>query len=119
MGSLLLASELARRVGQQGILSVAQNPGNLKTNLLRHTSKWVQWAVSPLLYGAKMDAYTEIWAGLSPDLTVEMEHYLIPWGRVHQSPRQDLLDALKSVEEGGNRASEWILLLVREGDHSV
>jgi hypothetical protein len=102
MGNLLLASELAYRVGPQGILSVAQNPGNLKTNLLRHTSKWMQRAVSPLLCNAKIGAYTELWAGLSPELTIEMNGaYVIPWGRLHPSPRKDLLDALKSVEGGG------------------
>ena len=34
LGNWYLASELARRVGPYGILSVTQNPGNLKTNLL-------------------------------------------------------------------------------------
>ena len=33
-GNWFLASELAREVGPQGILSVVQNPGNLKTDLL-------------------------------------------------------------------------------------
>jgi hypothetical protein len=49
-----------------------------------------------------MGAYTKLWAGLSPELTMEMNGgYVIPWGRIHPSPRKDLLDALKSVEEGG------------------
>jgi NAD(P)-dependent dehydrogenase (short-subunit alcohol dehydrogenase family) len=34
LGNWYLASELARRVGPFGILSVTQNPGGLKTNLL-------------------------------------------------------------------------------------
>ena len=34
VGNWILASELAKRVGEFGILSVTQNPGNLKTNLM-------------------------------------------------------------------------------------
>ena len=101
-GNWFLASELARDVGQQGILSVSQNPGNLKTNLLRHAPKMMRLTSAPLLHHAKMGAYTELWAGLSPMVT--MEHnggYMIPWGRFHPSPRKDLIAALKPVAEGG------------------
>jgi NAD(P)-dependent dehydrogenase (short-subunit alcohol dehydrogenase family) len=107
-GNWFLASELARQVGQQGILSVTQNPGNLKTNLLRHAT-WMFVLSWPLLYDAKFGAYTELYAGLSPNLTMETNGcYVIPWGRVHPAPKQYLLDALKSVEEGGTgRAAEF------------
>ena len=101
-GNWFLASELAREVGSQGIISVTQNPGNIKTNILRHFSMLFRLIVSPILYEAKYGAYTELWAGLSPHLTMEMNGgYVIPWGRIHSSPRQDLLDALKATEEGG------------------
>lgn len=101
-GNWFLASELAQKVAHTGILSVTQHPGNLKTNLLRHTSQWMQLAVRPLLYHAKMGAYTELWAGLSPELNMEMNgSCIIAWGRVHPSPRKDMLDALRSVEDGG------------------
>ena len=56
-----------------------------------------------------MGAYTELWAGLSPELI--MEHagqYIIPWGRIHPSPRKDLLEALKGKVEGGTgRAADY------------
>ncbi|MCJ1250576.1 hypothetical protein MMC30_007804 [Trapelia coarctata] len=101
-GNWFLASELAREVGPQGILSVTQNPGNLKTNILRDADKWVPWVLGPFLFNAKMGAYTELWAGLSAELTMqENGAYVVPWGRMHPSPRKDLLAALKSVEEGG------------------
>ena len=85
-----------------------QNPGQLKTDLLRNLSRWMRIAASPLLYKAKMSAYTELWAGLSPELTMENNGcYAIPWGRLHPSPRQDILDATRSKEEGGTgQASE-------------
>ena len=107
-GNWFLGSELVREVAPYGILSITQNPGNLNTNLLRN-APWMKYVAYPLLYKARFGAYTELWAGLSPDLTVEKNgSYVIPWGRVHLSPRKDLLDALKSVEDGGTgRAREF------------
>lgn len=35
-GDLVMAMELARRYGEQGIVSTAINPGNLDTDLTRH-----------------------------------------------------------------------------------
>ncbi|APA07496.1 hypothetical protein SS1G_01019 [Sclerotinia sclerotiorum 1980 UF-70] len=108
IGNWLLGSEMARQVGQHGIISITQNPGNLKTNLMRH-AKWMYYAAYPLLHKAKMGAFTELFAGLSPEITMEQNGgYVIPWGRVHDAPRKDLLVSLKSVEEGGNgRAEEF------------
>jgi len=111
VGNWFLASELAGEVKDQGIISVAQNPGNLKTNLLRHTRRLFQFSVAPLLYKAKMGAYTELWAGLS-EVTVDRNWgYIIPWGRLHPGPRQEILDALKTEEDGGTgqarKFREW------------
>ncbi|MCJ1372300.1 hypothetical protein MMC20_003523 [Loxospora ochrophaea] len=101
-GNWFLASELATQVGPHGILSVTQNPGNLKTPLLRHMPWVVGFASSPLLYGARMGAYTEVWAGLAGELGIEDGgKYVVPWGRLHPSPRTELMAALKSKEEGG------------------
>jgi NAD(P)-dependent dehydrogenase (short-subunit alcohol dehydrogenase family) len=103
-----LASETAHQVSKSGIMSVTQNPGNLRTNLTRHV-QWAAYIFYPLLYQAKMGACTELWAGLSPELDTEMNGcYILPWGRIHPEPRPDLIKALKSVEEGGTgRAKEF------------
>ena len=102
-GNWFLASALAAQVGSKGILSVTQNPGNLKTSLLRHAPWILGFVTAPLLYSAKMGAYTELWAGLSADLVIEDGgKYVVPWGRVHPSSRPDLLAALKSREDGGS-----------------
>lgn len=104
-GNWFLASALADQVGSDGILSVTQNPGNLKTELLRHAPwsvKLLGFVLTPVLYSAKMGAYTELWAGLSQDLNIEDGgKYVVPWGRLHPSPRPDLVAALKSPENGG------------------
>ena len=109
-GNWFLASEFARIANNNGedcqnhgtIMSVTQNPGNLQTNLLRHTSRFFRLSTGWLLFEAKMGAYTELWAGLSPELKAEDNgRYIIPWGRIHPTPRKDLLDALRGVKEGG------------------
>lgn len=104
-GNWFLASALADQVGSDGILSVTQNPGNLKTELLRHAQwsvKLLGFVLTPVLYSAKMGAYTELWAGLSKDLNIEDGgKYVVPWGRLHPSPRPDLVAALKIQENGG------------------
>lgn len=102
LGNWLLASELSRRVADQGVLSLTQNPGNLKTPLLRHLPRWVAWLSAPLLYHPKMGAYTELYAGLSPDLGMEDGGgYVVPWGRRHPGPRDDLLAALRAEGDMG------------------
>ena len=111
MGNWFLASELARAAGHSGsgILSVVQNPGNLSTNLLRH-AQWMKILSAPLLHRPRLGAYTELWAGLAPELTLEAHGgaYVVPWGRLHPAPRADLLNALKSKTDGGSgRAREF------------
>jgi len=90
-------------------LSLSQNPGNLKTNLLRTAPKLMRWGASPLLYKPIYGAYTELWTGLSPELTMaDNGGLVIPWGRLHPAPRADLLEALKSEKDGGTgRAAEF------------
>ena len=97
----LLSAELSR--AEPAITSVAQNPGNLQTNLLRHMPRWQRTLVGPILYHAKMGAYTELHAGLSPN--VRSGDYVIPWGRRHTTLRQDFIDATKSLDEGGTELS--------------
>ncbi|KAL8826576.1 MAG: hypothetical protein Q9170_007350, partial [Blastenia crenularia] len=83
VGNWFLASEMSRHLRTLGILSLSQNPGNLKTNLLRHTPAYFRWITSPLIHKAKMGAYTELWAGLLPDLTLEANSggFILLWGR--------------------------------------
>ncbi|KAI4866575.1 hypothetical protein F4820DRAFT_246743 [Hypoxylon rubiginosum] len=108
-GVWFVASELGRRMGPSyGIVSVALNPGAASTNLFRHTPS-VNYLAWPLLHKAGKAALTELYAGLSKDIGLETNGcYVIPWGRISTNMRQDLVDATKSVEEGGSgRAIEF------------
>ena len=89
---------------------MTQNPGNLKTELLRHAPWILGFVTSPLLYPAKMGAYTELWAGLSGDLSIEDGgKYVVPWGRLHPCPRPDLVAALTTQENGGTGVAALFL----------
>jgi NAD(P)-dependent dehydrogenase (short-subunit alcohol dehydrogenase family) len=101
-GNWLLASEFAQRHGRDGIVSLTMNPGNLNTKLLAGIPAIMRILVKPILHPPKMGSYTALWAGLSPDITVEDGgRYGIPWGRWHSAPRNDILDGLRTKEEGG------------------
>ncbi|KAF3482726.1 short-chain dehydrogenase [Arthroderma uncinatum] len=108
-GNMFLASELARRVGQShNIVSVSLNPGAANTNLLRY-SPWMKFLARPLLYKPELAATTELFAGLSAEVTLEENGcYIIPWGRISRTLRQDLAAASKLTEDGGTgRAKEF------------
>lgn len=121
-GNLFLATELARRQKQQSqgssVISVALNPGAASTNLLRYSpmTKYLAW---PLFYPARLAALTELYAGLSGDITAEKNGcYVVPWGRITDGLRKDLVDATKLVEDGGTGKAvefwDWCVEMTKE-----
>lgn len=104
----MVADEAGKRYGKDGIISVVQNPGNLKTEIYNTQSKVMMFFVDRLLYPPKFGGYTELYAGLSPEITEKQQGGLIiPWGRVQtRNPRKDIVEAL---EEGrGKELWDWI-----------
>lgn len=113
-GNYLQGAEYARRHGAaDGILSLSLNPGNLDSELWRNqpwlVRKLLQWFVlHPSIFGA----YTELYAGLSPELTLEQHSggWVVPWGRPMRI-RRDLQEATRPKEEGGSGVAkgfwEW------------
>jgi NAD(P)-dependent dehydrogenase (short-subunit alcohol dehydrogenase family) len=101
-GNLFLSSEFARRFGSSlGVVSVAHNPGAVDSNLLRHTP--LLWYMAwPLLYKPVFGAQTTLFAGVSPEITLEKNGvYVIPWGRVATSLKAGLAEAMELKENGG------------------
>ncbi|TVY78487.1 putative oxidoreductase [Lachnellula suecica] len=99
----LLASEWDRRFcRREGIVSITQNPGNLRTNIWRTTPRLSYWPFVPLLNKGIFGAYTNLWAAFDQSITVDDGgRYVIPWGRWHPGQREDVVLALKTREEGG------------------
>jgi len=126
IGDAWLADKFAKRLGEHGILSVSLHPGLMKTELQRH---WILpqrvvmvWQSRPLVevdtfanvplsqsvifkpcvYGA----YSELYAGFSPDVTAkENGGHLTAWGRKAYLPKV-IQDGLKSKSEGGTGAAD-------------
>jgi NAD(P)-dependent dehydrogenase (short-subunit alcohol dehydrogenase family) len=110
VGNWFLANTLANQAGKDGILSLVQNPGNLKTDLTRHLPAIVPIVTAPLLYPARNGAYTALWAAFSDRLTIQDGgKYILPWGRLHPNPREDLLVAMKSKEDGGTGIADGFM----------
>jgi retinol dehydrogenase-12 len=79
------------------------NPGNLRSDLWRHQFSPFQLFVKTfVLHDPINGAYTELFAGLSEEVTLEKTgSWIAPWGRFADM-RSDLLEASKTKEDGGN-----------------
>lgn len=138
-GSYLHSVEYARRHKADGIVSVAANPGNLDSDLYRSVGGrdeekpapqeqevglgWFQRVslkmfrshfLHPPVYGA----YTELFAGLSPDVTMEKSgSWIGPWGRFFNI-RRDVARNGTPKSEGGLGGAEkfwdWTVDHVKE-----
>lgn len=64
------ATEYARRHRVDGVVSVAVNPGNLQSDLYRDQGFLFRVAGKLFLYPPLSGAYTELFAGLSPDVDI-------------------------------------------------
>lgn len=110
LGNWYLSCELARRHGETRIISLAANPGSGNTPLFRHTP-WLPVVTWLLMYKVELLANTMLFAGLSDELSTEDKNgcYVVPWGRIYDAPRQDLLDAIRPAsQEGGlGKAGEF------------
>ncbi|OIW26273.1 NAD(P)-binding protein [Coniochaeta ligniaria NRRL 30616] len=101
-GNIYLAHEWASRLGDKGVISVVVNPGVVKTELQRHNTfilhEMMQGVISkPTRYGA----YTQLFAGLSPEVTLERNGaFIIPWGRFGILPNH-IEQAMKPTSEKG------------------
>lgn len=101
-GNWLLASEFDKRTRKDGLICVTQSPGTLKTKGWEKAPWVARILFTPVMHEPKMGAYTDLWAGLSQEVKCEDGgKCAIPWGRWHPSPREDILESLKTKEEGG------------------
>ncbi|KAI0408923.1 putative estradiol 17 beta-dehydrogenase [Xylaria palmicola] len=101
-GVWCLAVEYARRYKQDGIISVAINPGNLTTELHRDQSWAIKLIALLVAYPPAYGTATEIFAAFSPEAAAAdvNKTWVAPFGRVLPL-RQDLNKATLSENEGG------------------
>lgn len=117
-GNWAYAVELSKRYKAQGLIGVPVNPGNIRTELFREEGFLFTLLTDPVKYPIINGAYSELFAGLSPEVTTERAgDYVIPFGRFRPI-RSDLEAATKSEAEGGNGGTQkfwdWSEEQVRE-----
>ncbi|KAL6921217.1 hypothetical protein FSST1_005243 [Fusarium sambucinum] len=105
MGNWMLSREMTNRYAEDGIISITQNPGNLKAGAYAGTPAVAMFLMKAFLHDPKLGAYTELYSGLSPDITSENNGcYVIPWGRIRSDddcPRRDIIRAMTPQSAGG------------------
>ena len=110
VGNWWLAVEAARRYASDGIVSVAQNPGQLDTDVWRYQPWWLMMLLRPTLHPQRMGAYTMLYAAFADGLTAGENSgaYVMPWGRIrawHECPRKDIVRAMEAG--GAERFWQW------------
>lgn len=86
LGNVLFSNELARRYGEQGIISSSVHPGVIKSELPRHLPELIAKVYTLFLYPVSQGALTQLWAGTTPEGLNHNGKYLIPWARVGDIP---------------------------------
>jgi retinol dehydrogenase-12 len=94
------------------------NPGNLASDLQRHLNKVETFVVARITHPPVNGAYTELFAGLSPEAAaLKPNEWVIPFGRIC-TLRADIAAAGVPEAEGGNGTAakfwEWCEEQVRE-----
>ncbi|KAF2104428.1 NAD(P)-binding protein [Rhizodiscina lignyota] len=106
VGNVYLSSELARRHGRDGVMSLAFQPGHLSSPMQRHlpgTMRQVfDWFVG---HPVHLGAYTELFAGWKELSESDNGAWIIPWGRIGWM-RSDITANLRGKEEGGLGGAE-------------
>ncbi|KAJ6551225.1 hypothetical protein B0H19DRAFT_164559 [Mycena capillaripes] len=94
----VFSAELARRYGDQGIISVAVNPGNLRTNLSKDASGLEYLGTKMLMiWPVEWGVLGQLWAGTSAEGAMLNSKYVAPWGKI-RSPREDVNDLINGTE---------------------
>ncbi|KAH7324400.1 hypothetical protein B0I35DRAFT_424084 [Stachybotrys elegans] len=98
--------EYARRHKADGIVSVPLNPGNLLSDLYRDSGFPLTLMFKLLMYPPINGAYTELFAGLSPEVNIETTgKWVIPFGRVSYI-KEHMEFAAKTEAEGGTGGTQ-------------
>ncbi|KAF5311598.1 hypothetical protein D9611_009425 [Ephemerocybe angulata] len=86
--TILFSNELSRRYKDQGIVSIAVNPGNFSTSLQRRMNEssvhsfLTEYCL--FLYPGEWGSITQLWAGTAPEALEASGKYVAPWGRIGQ-----------------------------------
>jgi len=108
LGNILFSNELARRYGEEGIVSISLHPGTINTDLTRHTSTIMRRLTRMVGYPVSYGAISSLYAGTAAAAGELNGKYLIPWARV-TLPSSQALDT-----ELGKKMWDWCEEQVKE-----
>jgi NAD(P)-dependent dehydrogenase (short-subunit alcohol dehydrogenase family) len=98
MGNLVLATELARRYGDKGLVSASLNPGTLKSDLARHVESAAEKLIlKAISYPVPMGALSSLYLATTPNGASLNGKYFIPWVRESKLSK-DVLDAQRGKD---------------------
>lgn len=99
----------------ENVVSISICPGLLKTELQRYMPWYQRLATNLLFHPARHGAYTELYAALSPDVTMnENGLFIIPWGKIGII-RSDV----EKGAHGENGSKFWNYLEEQVAEYSV
>lgn len=105
VGNVLLARETQNSLREHNIVSVSFNPGNLRTELQRHSKGIMLKLADSMLHPAIFGAYTELYSGWSPEVGPD-SLYIMPWGR--HGAKYVRKDILAEMDKGlAKRFWDW------------
>lgn len=99
--------EFTKSFKSSGVLSVPVNPGNLRSNLFSNQGFFFKLQVALMHYPAIKGAYTELFAGFSPEVTPDKAGYVFPFGRFHPICKELELAASPVTQGGFNITREF------------
>ncbi|KAI9437374.1 NAD(P)-binding protein [Lactarius psammicola] len=100
-GNVVMARELARRYGDK-LVSTSLNPGNIRTELLRHKSAWQKAIIYSYMYPVSYGVLTQLYCATAPSAADANGKFFIPWARVGE-PNKAALDP-----QVGERLWSWL-----------
>lgn len=105
VGNVFFAAKFQERLREHNIVSVSFNPGNLRTELQRHSEGLMARLSDSMLHPAIFGAYTELYSGWSPEVGQDTL-YVMPWGRQgNEYVRKDILIGIKNGQ--ADRFVSW------------
>ncbi|KAI3323023.1 NAD(P)-binding protein [Xylariaceae sp. AK1471] len=107
LGNYFHATEFAARYKADGVVSVALNPGNIDSDFWRTQGAFMTCMLQKtLLHPPRYGAYTNLFAGFSPEITLEKSgEFIAPWGKFWNISKE-MVDGSKSRSQGGNGTAQ-------------
>jgi len=102
LGNIQVSNEFAKRYGEQGIVSMSVNPGNIRSDIQRYLSPFEYFVLNTILYPISYGALTQLWGGTSPQGAELNGKYLMPWARVGE--------ATSAANDAKGSAELWVWL---------